>query len=196
MGGKSLRQFLITGENDAAACTVTGRLCRIDFDARKITIEYPTIQRELECFYNESVEDLLLEKPREFIQVTGRIILDENDNPKQIVDVEDICEVDLSSFHIEQFECDGHTLRFRSPLTLEPELDESKQLLCVRHPDFGIDAHAYTRGELDDVIRDQIDVLWRNYALAHNETLTPEAQRLKENLMNALEEIPSAESET
>ena len=187
-----LREFMPGAGDEEAICTVTGRLSKIDFDERKITVVYPVTDRELDCFYDESVEDMLLENPRELIQVTGKVILDDNDEPKKIVDVEDIREVDLSPFYLEQLEYDERILRFREPIMLEPELDETKQLFCVRRSDFGIDAHAFTRDELDEGIRDVIDVLWRSYALEVNERLTPQAQELKQKLLAALEEIPHA----
>ncbi|PKN17835.1 MAG: hypothetical protein CVU65_18335, partial [Deltaproteobacteria bacterium HGW-Deltaproteobacteria-22] len=60
---------------------VIGRLTAIDFDARKVTIEYPQTHRELSCFYDESNEDMLLDQPRELIQITGHVILDDHDQP-------------------------------------------------------------------------------------------------------------------
>lgn len=188
-----LRQFLPVGDDEEAIRTVTGRLSKIDFDEQKITIVYPVTNRDLDCIYDESVEDLLLENPREFIQVTGKVILDENDEPKRIVDVENIREVDLSPFYLEEFEYSEWTLRFRKPFMLEPELDETKQLICLQEPNLGIDIYAFTRDELDEVLSAEIDALWRNYAMEEDDKLTPQAQELKRNLKDALqEEITSA----
>ncbi len=47
------------------------------------------------CIYEESVEDLLYEKRRDLIQVTGRVLFGEQGAHKQIIDVTDIRDLDL-----------------------------------------------------------------------------------------------------
>ncbi len=187
-----LRRFLPPTSGEESIRTVTGRLSRIDFDDRKVTIFYQPTEKDLECTYDETVEHLLLENARELIQVTGRVILDENDQPKRITDVEHIQELDLSPFYLEEFEYPERKLRFRKPVTITPELDDTGQLLCLRDSDLGINVHAFTRDELDEALEDQIHMLWRLYGLADNETLTSKAQQLKKNLLDSLEEMSHA----
>jgi hypothetical protein len=173
--------------------TVTGRLERIDFGARMLTIIYAVTRRELDCHYDESIEELLLENPRELIQVTGRVTLDEEGNPTRITDVEDIREVDLSPFHLSEFRLPDRTLRLREPLLLTPALDETEQLLCLSDPTLGIDICAPTREELDVALHEEIDVLWRNYALADTvQPMTDAAASLKQRLVEAIEERHAA----
>ncbi|NQS97374.1 MAG: hypothetical protein HQ591_02875 [candidate division Zixibacteria bacterium] len=188
----ALKEFLIPSRIEYSILTVTGRLTRIDFDARKITIHYPVTNRELECYYDESIEDMLLENPRELIQVTGIVVFDEEDHPQKISGVDNITEIDLSPFYLTEFQYEEQTLRFMKTITLEPKLDETQQLMCLEYPLLGIDVFAYTRDELDEELEIEIGVLWRNYAIERDEMLSPKAKELKYNLLDAIHEVKNA----
>jgi hypothetical protein len=62
---------------------------------------------------------------------------------------------------------------------IEPVLDETKQLLCLQKPELGIDVYAYQRDELFDALKEEIDVLWRNYAGEKDDILTVGAAQEK-----------------
>lgn len=172
--------------------TVTGRLSEIQFDEHKIKIVYPVNNRELECSYSEALEEMLLERPRELIQVTGEVIMDENDLPKKIINVESIDEVDLSPFYLQQVTYGDRSFVFGEPLQLIPELDETEQLYCIEKPELGIDVYAYTRDQLDLELKEQIAFLWDAYALAPDNELTGAALVLKQHLLAALREVSRA----
>lgn len=169
--------------------TVTGRLIRIDFEERKVTIQYRPSEREMECFYEESVEEMLLGRPRELIQVTGVIRLDENGQPKKIVDVQLIRELDLSRFYRESFRTPTSVLLFEPPLVLEPELVEDEQLISLKHETLGIDVVAPTIEELSECLDAEVLMLWRNYALADDAILSPKSLELKRNLLSRIKEV-------
>ncbi len=189
---QEIGQLLKKEAGDAVTYTVTGELVKIDFQARKLTLRYPVTQRELDCYYDPSIEELLLQKRRELIQVTGIATLDELDHPKQISRVEDIRDVDISPFILSEFRYEHRLLRFRQPLELTPVLDESQQVLCLVYPELGIDICVTTRDELDIALREEIDFLWRNYALEDSAMLTADAVEVKKRLLQTIEEVPYA----
>ena len=172
--------------------TVTGRLVRIDFEDRKVTIFYPPTGRVLECIYEESVEEMLLDRPRELIQVTGVIRLDERGMPYKIIDVEEIHELVLSRFHREIVEIpeSESILVFDPPLVLEPELVEDDQLICLRDEALGIDVFAPTTEDLANSLNQEIQMLWRSYAMEDDASLSPKSLELKRNLLNRIREEP------
>lgn len=124
---------------------VTGTLASVDFKARKLTIIYPVTKREMDCYYPEELEDLLFKNRRGPLQVTGRMILDDNGVPKSIVDVTDIRAIDLSPFQIGIVLGDSYKLSAAEPLRLTPFLDETMQLLCLQDDLLHIDVFAPTR---------------------------------------------------
>jgi hypothetical protein len=172
--------------------TITGKLSKIDFVKQVISIIYPVTSRELDCHYDESVEEVLLENRRDLIQVTGYVILDENDVPRSISEVVNINDLDLSPFRIAAIPYGSKSLRLRQPLTLQPESNESFQLLSLQHKELGIDVFASTRDGLLNELHEQFAMLWKEYALADENTLSPRAAMLKKTLMASIEEADHA----
>ncbi|NOT67115.1 MAG: hypothetical protein HOP04_02090 [Methylophilaceae bacterium] len=183
---------LVSVEQREAARIVTGELKSIDFTERKITIIYPPTSKELVCIYEESVEDLLYEKRRDLIQVTGRVLLDEQGTPKQIIDVTDIRDLDLSTLVIDAIRHGTLFLKATSALSLEPTLDESKQLLCIEKNALGIDVYATTREALLAELQEQLAMLWQEYAQASDEELDAPARQLKQALLKRFSEVAHA----
>lgn len=183
-----VEQTLVPAEQREAARVVTGELKSIDFAERKVTIIYPPSNKELACIYEESVEDLLYEKRRDLIQVTGRVLLDEHGAPKQIIDVTDIRDLDLSMLVIDTVRHGGLSLKAVPALTFAPALDDSKQLLCIEQADLGIDVYATTRETLLAELHEQLAMLWQEYAQAHDEELDAKARQLKQALLHRFSE--------
>lgn len=105
----------------------------------------------------------------------------------------DIREVDLSPFYLAEIQLPDYVLRLHEPLVITPDLDESKQLICLTNPSLGIDMCAFTRDELDEALMVEFDVLWRNYAKADDDVLSPAATELKRGLLARMEEVARAE---
>ncbi|MEW6490429.1 MAG: hypothetical protein AB1578_21275 [Thermodesulfobacteriota bacterium] len=109
------------------------------------------------------------------------------------MEVENICDVDLSPFIVAVVRHQGQELRFRQPLTLVPELDDTEQLMRLQAPELGIDVFAVTRDALWEELSEQVAMLWEEYAEAPAEVLSPPAAALKEKLLAALEVVADAE---
>lgn len=176
--------------SDATVTTVTGRLIGIDFNDRMLRLHYPPTMRELKCYYHDTVEEMLLENPREYIQVVGQVILDRGGEPEKITEVERILEVDLSPIEVVGFETRGRRVRALRPISIVPTLDETAQFHCIAFADFGIDLIASTREELERDLSEELDMLWRQYALEQDDALTDGARVLKRALLDAFEELP------
>lgn len=182
-------ELTVPAEELAAAQTVTGQLRNIDFAARKLTILYPVTGREMDCFYPEELEDLLFKNRRDFLQVTGMMILDDSGVPKAIDDVTDIREVDLSPFSFSRLTRETLVLSAKLPLKFVPVLDESHQYICLRDESLGIEVFAETRQKVAVELDEQIAMLWLEYALADNDSLDQMAQGLKQRLLLTFEGV-------
>ena len=110
--------------------------------------------------------------------------------PREITDVVEIQEVDLSPIELEEVQADGLNLRFKSPNTLVPELDDSQQLFVLKESRIGLEIFAYTRSEIIADVQSEIAFLWREYALADDAELSQEALSMKRGLLDLLEEAP------
>lgn len=187
-----VEQTLVPAEQREAARVVTGELKSIDFAERKVTIIYPPNSKELACIYEESVEDLLYEKRRDLIQVTGRVLLDEQGTPKQIIDVTDIRDLDLSILVIDTVRHGSLVLKAAPALGFEPALDDSKQLLCIEQAELGIDVYATTREALLAELHEQLAMLWQEFAQAPEDDLDAPARQLKQALLARFTEAAHA----
>lgn len=183
----SLRRFAQGTPDRNLVQTVTGRLDRIDFAKRSVTIRLFGSNHPIVCSYEEGIEEMLLENRRGLIQVTGQVEWrEEDDTPHSITDVIAISDLDLSPFEISRVDSDSVSLQFNEPLMLEPFLDESEQLICLQQADLGIDVFAQTRDQLWEEVREQIVMLWREYALEGDQVLTASALKLKQHLLEAM----------
>lgn len=167
---------------------VTGSFIGVDFEARKLEIKQPTTNIKLECLYRDDVEQLLLNNPRELIQVVGNIELNSDGTLARITDVQDILEVDLSPISLYRVELDQGHLEARQPFTLTPALSETQQFYEIEDKELSISLKAFTRDELLDAVNEEIAVIWTEYARESDENLTNEARALKEKLNRVFEE--------
>ncbi|MBX3176023.1 MAG: hypothetical protein KF886_01555 [Candidatus Hydrogenedentes bacterium] len=173
-------------EHEESYLTVTGRLHSIDFSENKIRIHYPGNQKELECIYDPSVEDLLLDNPRDWIQVSGTVVMDDDGEPKKIIGVDNICELDVSEIVIREIVADGQPLYFRPALRFSPQSTESRQLMYVVDETLGIDVYATTREELVELICAELELLWREQKAEDDERLSDFAMRRRKALRDAV----------
>lgn len=187
-----VQETLVPAAQREASRVVTGELKNIDFIEHKLTIIYPPTSKELDCLYDEALEDLLYERRRDLIQVTGRVLLDDQGSPKKIIDVTDIRDVDLSPLEISIVRHGAVTLQVSPPLSLEPALDESKQLLCAENLDFDISVFAPTREALLAELHEHLVMLWHEYALAKDDNLDAPALQLKCTLLARVTEATHA----
>ena len=187
-----VQETLVPATQREASRVVTGELKNIDFIEHKLTIIFPPTSRELDCLYDEALEDLLYERRRDLIQVTGRVLLDDQGSPKKIIDVSDIRDVDLSPLDISLVRHGAVSLRVAPAFSFEPTLDESKQLLYVEYPGLGVCAFAPTREALLIELHEHLAMLWQEYALAKDVDLDAPALQLKQTLLARMTEATHA----
>lgn len=184
--------ILITRDEREAGRVITGELKSIDFAERKLTIIYPPTSKELACIYNEDIEDLLYERRRDLIQVTGRVLLDDDGAPKQIIDVTDIRDLDLSPMLLDTVRFENLVIHASPPLSVELVLDDTQQLLCFEQHELGIDVFAHTREALLAELNEQLAMLWREYAMAPDAELDDVAGNVKRALRARFNEVAHA----
>lgn len=108
------------------------------------------------------------------------------------MDVIDIRDLDLSSLEIHTIRHGPLTLKAVPGLRLDPSLDETKQLLCVKHEVLVLDIFAPTREALLAELNEQIAMLWTEYAQAGDDMLDSVARQLKQALRAAFTEARDA----
>lgn len=160
--------------------TVTGQLEAIAFSEHRLSLLYAPKGRTLECLYDESLEPMLFENRRDLIQVTGQVVEAEDGHPRRIVEVSRIEDLDLSPFVVAEF-APGVVLH--QPLRLEPFLSDDEQLLRLQYSELDIDVFAPTRTELLGELREQLAMLWSEYAREEDSALSTASRQLKQTLV-------------
>jgi hypothetical protein len=191
---RTVKDWLQPAVPDDAEMTVTGKLQKIDFERKVVSILFKPTQRTIECIYLPEIEDTIVESRAAPIQVTGKFSLDEDGYPKQLTEVNRIEPIDLSSVIVTESPLSEHSiLRALSPLELEVSLDdESGQYMVVEDSRLGINAFALNRELLMDELEEQLRMLWTEYAKAADNELDEESQERKRALLAAFEEAADA----
>lgn len=95
----------------------------------------------------------------------------------------------MTTITITNFISGAHHLKAKEPLVFEVLYDEDAELYFLRDNPLGIQLSAGNHSELLNDIFEELDVLWRNYALEEDDKLTPAARELKRDLLEAFEVI-------
>lgn len=90
------------------------------------------------------------------------------------------------------FTVDGTPMRRRRGVALPVETGIEGGLHTARAERIGLDAFAATKDELAAEVRDQLAMLWKEYALADDTELTESARAVKRNLLATFEEARHA----
>jgi len=110
--------------------------------------------------------------------------LDADGRPQRLSDVRSIEPVDLGPVEFREVETADGTLTFDPPIVIGPRLDDEEQQNFVADvPEFGLILSGRTRDELLQDWEEQVQFIWREYALAPEETLAPDAQDLRGRLL-------------
>jgi hypothetical protein len=176
----------------AESRAVIGSLQAIDFGERRLTLLHPKTGRAFSCFYLDDVEPMLLENARQLIQVTGEVEVDAHGTPVKVVETTEICPVDLEPIPLMPFSVGGQHIEPIVPRSLTPTLDENEQSFILEDEAIGLDLVAETRAELEEILTQDLRLLWRDYALAADDTLTRGARDLKRRLLDTFRAVPNA----
>jgi hypothetical protein len=166
--------------------TVTGELMRLHLDEHKISILYPPTQRILDCFYDVEIEDFIIGTLKDMIQVTGRVQLDASGHPDKIINATSINELDLSTVKLSKISASDVTLELRQPFIIEPRFSEQEVIL--EWPAFHIIASGVTREDAIYTFEEDFVWLWKEYGMANDNELTPDALQLKKDLLALIKE--------
>ncbi len=161
--------------------TIAGELTKIHFDQHRIVIKHVPTGKSLECSYNPEDEDAILENRDGYLLISGLIELDPGGNPDKISNVTDISFLDLSPVKFSRMIGQDLILELTNPLLIEPVFEDMEVIL--NFDALNIIAAGLDR---DDAIKDFEDDfiwLWREYAMADNQSLSNDALTLKNSLL-------------
>ena len=115
--------------------------------------------------------------------------MDDEGYHEPLDEVERLGDLDLSPFVLGEIEGRDFRLRPRGAFSFSPALTGDGQLLCLEHVPWSLDVFATTRADLFAELKEQLLMLWREYARERDETLSEPALQIKRRLLADWEEI-------
>ena len=162
---------------------VTGRLDALEFQTRILKLQLPN-GKPLNCGYGEDFEPVLVENRREWIQVRGEAVLNDDDTLKALNNISEIIEVDVLPIEIEGFEIDGQRLKAKAARSIDVQFDPSDGVYAGEG-DFHLMVPVETREELESAVTEALAFLWREFAEANPQFLTADARELRQSLRSS-----------
>lgn len=159
---------------------VTGRLDALEFQTRTLRMQLPN-GRLLSGAYGEDFEPVLLENPREWIQVRGEAVLNEDGALKALNNITDIFEVDVSPVTVDALIVDGRTYNATKDVSFDVTFEPEDGVYAATG-DFHLMVAANTRAELEAAVNEALAFLWREYVNADADAMTADALALREQL--------------
>ena len=90
---------------------------------------------------------------------------------------------------ISDFKVGEKRIKFKTPLLLEPSVVPGAEVMCVFYKDLGLSACDTTLLGCDEIIREELEVLWEEYALAPDDELSEGGIKLKRKLIGMVGEV-------
>lgn len=171
---------------------VIGEFKRIDFIARQITLRHAGTGRDLTCSYEPTVEETLLDHPRDTLLVFGTVTRDAAGRPESIGDVDHIEVIDEEPISVAPVQVGNDLIEPTEPIEAEVRFDERDSLYTATIPSLSISTFAETRDGLSDAVESELSLLWKHYAGADDAKLTPAAQTLKRRMQAAFRKVSNA----
>ncbi len=170
---------------------ITGELIEMKFQDRRLKLKLLGSGRALEASYRDDFEPILLEHPRELIQVYGNIVFGDDGIPASVSEVEEILEVDDSPIEIFQLEVGMQTIKPKTPMSVSVQFNQELGQYELDGP-FGIVLGAETRPVIETQLFLELAMLWREYVEIPDDMLTSAARRLRDELIASFEVVADA----
>lgn len=162
---------------------VTGRLDALEFQTRTLKLQLQN-GKSLQGSYGDDFEPILLENPREFIQVRGEAILNDDGSLKSLINIAEIIEIVTEPLEIMGFELGVIYFAAKSPLSFAVTFDPEDSLYTASG-DYHILVSGETRDELEKEVEDALAFLWNEYVETDVTSLTKDAIALRETLQTS-----------
>lgn len=168
---------------------ITGELIRVHLDENKLSLYYKPTSKRLDCIYDPELESFIIDNLRGLIQIRGKVQLNENGEPDQIMESYAVTEINTEPLKLLQASARGITIYFSKPLEFEFSFDELEQEACLKNEELNIYAIGVTREEAIKELEEDIVWLWEEYVKAPDSELTGDAREFKSKLSQLFKEV-------
>ena len=162
---------------------VVGKLRAIDF-ARTIMTIKPSHDPALRLDYPLQLEGWLTANVRRRLRFSGRPVINQKGDVSSFTDLHNVSELEATLEPIEEFKAGAISIAAIRPLSIPITVSWKERLFIFQDKNLGIDAFSPSYSGIRDSIIEDLDILWRHYALAPDDDLDFEAQSVKSALLS------------
>ncbi|WBO58613.1 MULTISPECIES: hypothetical protein [unclassified Acidocella] len=167
---------------------VAGKLQAIDFSRTILAIK-PSNQATIRIDYPLSTEEWLKQNVRKRLKITGRPKINQKGDIASFKEVYSVTELEPTLEAISSFQSGSQTIQANRTLSIPVTLNWKDKIFSFQDSLLGIDAFALTYDKLRESVLEELDILWRHYALAPDDELDAEAQSVKVALLSRFKVI-------
>lgn len=162
---------------------IVGRVQTINFTQTMLVLK-PSNGRAVRMDYPLKLESMLENNKRERLRLHGRPKLNNAGDITSFLEITSISEVEGRLEPIAEFQSAGCRIGSNRPLSIPVNFDYDSRLFMFTDPAIGVDAYSDKYESLREVVLEELDVVWRNYAVADIKDLAPDALILKKALLS------------
>lgn len=162
---------------------VAGKLQAIDFSRTILTIK-PSSQSALRIDYPLPLEDWLKSNVRRRLKISGSPKVDQKGDVSSFKEIFTVTELEPTLEPIARFNAGLEIVGTNRTLSIPITVNWKDRIFVFQDRVLGIDAFALTYDKLRASVLDELDILWRHYALAPDDDLDAEAQTVKAALLS------------
>ena len=163
--------------------TIVGKIKAIDYSRTSLILQ-PAGRRSVRIDYPLSIEPFLQANVRRRVSILGDPEVNLVGDVVSFRAVMTCTELESSLPPIEEFRSQGVNVVAHRPILMHASYDFEDRCFVYQNEDLGIDAYSSKYEDLRASVLEELDVLWRNYALAPDEELAPDAMAVKRNLLH------------
>lgn len=169
--------------------TVVGTLVSMNFETRSLRLKLLD-GTSLDARYSKDFEPHLLEHRRGLMHFRGEPDYDGRDSIVALNRVDMILPIDESPMQLDGFAVDNKRYLAVPPLRFSVKFDHKDGLYDLEG-DFDIRLCADDRSLLEESVKEELAMLWTEYAQEQPALLSPKAQRLRGDLLKRFQEVRS-----
>lgn len=189
---QSARTLLTTYQTasppDIDEAEIVGKLQAINFSQTIMTIR-PGNHPALRIDYPLDLEAWLKENVRKKLKITGSPKIDQKGSISSFKEIWTVTELEPTLEPITNFVAGSDTVSANRSLSIPVTVNWQDKIFLFQDSALGIDAFAPKYDELRATVLEELDILWRHYALAPDDKLDAEAQSVKAALLSRFKRV-------
>ena len=187
---RSLAVPAVQSPTFAQEATIVGYLTKIHVDVAPAKIAVQVSNREIECFYTESMRDQIANLlAGSMVEVTGLASLDVEGRVKQLDSITDVETVSMDPLRITRFAHHGRRYKLREPLLVDVEYADG--MWVYHHPDVNLWGYGERREDAVYELHANFDYIYREFAEEQDAILDEKALDIKRRLKQIIESTES-----